>query len=108
MSPMLQTKVPGMGSALIHCPCWFFTCKYQGLAADSSIMYDIALLCVVKHITVSQHIALDVSCVQHVSKPTRPVLYLPIPQADTPLFLLLSMVVSVWVTDRDNTRLHCT
>lgn len=29
MSPMLTTKVPGIGSAQIHSPAWFFTCKQE-------------------------------------------------------------------------------
>ena len=36
MSPMLQTKVPGMGSALIHCPSLFFTCFEQHLSTWQS------------------------------------------------------------------------
>ncbi len=33
MSPMLQTKEPGIGSAVIHSPAAFFTCQQQSICS---------------------------------------------------------------------------
>lgn len=49
MSPILQTKVSGIGSALIHCPCLFFTCKVRIQQLDFTLHQEMHCTCAGKH-----------------------------------------------------------
>lgn len=76
---MLQTNVPGMGSALIHCPCLFLTCKYQGFALATEPCTT--LLLADKPKTTSTQITIN--CVQHVSRSYRRGSVRPLPHNKT-------------------------